>query len=86
VVERDRYWTSDRKPDFTRPGLVVDLSRRMKTDDVRRCFAEVAVAGDLTRAGGLSHNQRYTAFLVSGPRRDVWIIGCPDEISPGVWR
>jgi 4-amino-4-deoxy-L-arabinose transferase-like glycosyltransferase len=86
VVERDRYWTSDPKPDFTRPGLVVDLSRRMKTDDVLRCFTQVAVAGELTRAGGMSHNQRYTAFLVSGPRRDVWIAGCPDEISPGVWR
>lgn len=86
VIERDRYWASDPEPDFTRPGLVVDLSRRMKTGDVLRCFTQVAVAGDLTRAGGMSHNQRYTAFLVSGPRRDVWIIGCPDEISPGVWR
>jgi 4-amino-4-deoxy-L-arabinose transferase-like glycosyltransferase len=86
VVERDRYWTSDPKPDVSRPGLVVDLSRRMKVPDVRRCFTQVQVAGDLTRAGGLGHNQRYTAFLVSGPRRDVWIIGCPDEIRPGVWR
>ena len=58
----------------------------MKTGDVLRCFTQVAVAGDLARAGGLSSNQRYTAFLVSGPRRDVWIAGCPDEISPGVWR
>ena len=87
VVERDRYWASDAdRPDFTRPGLLVDLSRRMKTGDVLRCFTQVAVAGDLARAGGLSSNQRYTAFLVSGPRRDVWIAGCPDEISPGVWR
>jgi 4-amino-4-deoxy-L-arabinose transferase-like glycosyltransferase len=86
VVERDRYWASDPKPDFARPGLVVDLSRRMKVADVLRCFTQVQVAGDLTRAGGLSHNLRYTAFLVSGPRRDVWIIGCPDEIRPGVWR
>ena len=54
--------------------------------DVERCFTSVTPAGDLTRAGGLSPNQRYTAFLVSGPRRDPWIIGCPDEIRPGVWR
>jgi 4-amino-4-deoxy-L-arabinose transferase-like glycosyltransferase len=86
VVERERYWATDPKPDVSRPGLVVDLSRRMNVPDVRRCFTQVQVAGDLTRAGGLSHNQRYTAYLVSGPRRDVWIIGCPDQIRPGVWR
>jgi 4-amino-4-deoxy-L-arabinose transferase-like glycosyltransferase len=87
LVERDRYWATDPgRPDFSRPGLVVDLSRRMKVADVQRCFTEVAPAGELKRAGGPAHNQRYTAYLVSGPRRDVWIQGCPDQISPGVWR
>ena len=92
VVERDRYWASDPgRPDFNKPGLVVDLSRRMKVPDVMRCFRSVTPVAELTRAGGLDrknvgHNQRYTAFLVSGPRRDVWIIGCPDEVAPGVWR
>ena len=87
IVERDRYWTSDPdRPDFGKPGLVVDLSRRMKRDDVLRCFTRVEPAGDIARAGGLTHNQQYSAFLVSGPRRDPWTIGCPDEISPGVWR
>jgi 4-amino-4-deoxy-L-arabinose transferase-like glycosyltransferase len=87
VVERDRYWASDPgRPDVARPGLIVDLSRRLKRENILRCFTSVAPAGPLTRAGGPSHNQRYSAFLVSGPRRDVWIIGCPDEISPGVWR
>ena len=92
VVERDRYWASDPgRPDFTKPGLVVDLSRRMKVVDVRRCFTNVTPVAELTRAAGRArkdwgHNQRYTAYLVSGPKRDVWIIGCPDEVSPGVWR
>ena len=87
IVERDRYWTSDPdRPDFGKPGLVVDLSRRMKRDDVLRCFTRVEPAGDIARAGGLTHNQQYSTFLVSGPRRDPWTIGCPDEISPGVWR
>jgi 4-amino-4-deoxy-L-arabinose transferase-like glycosyltransferase len=86
AVERDRYWTTDERPDFTRPGLVVDLARRMKVPDVQRCFTSVTPVADLTRAGGPSRNQRYTAYLVSGPRRDVWIQGCPDEIAPGVWR
>jgi 4-amino-4-deoxy-L-arabinose transferase-like glycosyltransferase len=87
VVERQRYWLADRnRPDFGRRGLIVDLSRRMKPADVRRCFTSVAPAGDLVRGGESGRNQRYTAFLVSGPRRDVWLIGCPYEISPGVWR
>jgi len=54
--------------------------------DVLRCFTSVTPAGDIPRAGGPAPNQRYSAFLVAGPRRDVWIIGCPDEIAPGVWR
>ncbi len=92
LVERDRFWATDPgEPDFAKPGLVVDLSRRMKVADVMRCFRNVTPVADLTRAGGLdhralSHNQRYTAYLVSDPKRDVWIIGCPDEIAPGVWR
>ncbi|MGZ6038429.1 MAG: ArnT family glycosyltransferase [Phenylobacterium sp.] len=92
VVERDRYWATDPgHPDFARPGLVVDLSRRMKVFDVMRCFRSVTPVAELTRAGGpdpkgVGHNQRYTAYLVSDPKRDVWIIGCPDEIAPGVWR
>jgi len=86
VVERDRYWATDPKPDFTRPGLIVDLARRMKREDVLRCFTSVEPAGPLVRAGGPAKNQRYFAFLVSGPRRDVWITGCPDEIRPGVWK
>jgi 4-amino-4-deoxy-L-arabinose transferase-like glycosyltransferase len=86
MVDRDRYWTSDPLPDFTRPGLIVDLTRRMKRDDILRCFTSVEPAGGLVRAGGPGRNQRYSAFLVSGPRRDIWTIGCPDEIRPGVWR
>src|SRR5437879_3064837 len=34
VVERDRYWPSDPHPAFARPGLIVDISRRMKARDV----------------------------------------------------
>ncbi len=87
LVERDRYWASDPgRPDFTRPGLVVDLSRRLNREVMLRCFANVELIGGVARAGGFSHNLRYSAFLVSGPRRDVWAQGCPDEISPGVWR
>jgi 4-amino-4-deoxy-L-arabinose transferase-like glycosyltransferase len=87
VIERDRYrWDGDARPDFGRPGLIVDIARRMKPADVGRCFREVTPVAELVRAGGLGKNQRYSAYLVSGPRRDVWTIGCPAEIRPGVWR
>jgi 4-amino-4-deoxy-L-arabinose transferase-like glycosyltransferase len=87
LIDRDRYWASDPgRPDFTRPGLVVDIARRVLRQDILRCFTSVEPAGALTRAGGPGPNQRYTAFLVSGPRRDVWIQGCPAQIAPGVWR
>ena len=87
VVERDRFWADDPgRPDFARTGLIVDLSRRMKVVDVQRCFIHVSPVGELYRAGGQSQNQTYAAYLVSGPKRDVWIQGCPEEIAPGVWR
>ena len=87
VNERDRYRDAGgQSPDFSRPGLIVDLARRMKPHDVGRCFRQVSVVGEIGRAGGLGKNQRYRAMLVSGPKRDVWTIGCPEQVRPGVWR
>ena len=87
VVERDRYWkAAATPPDFARPGLIVDLSRRLKVADVGRCFSRVSPVAEINRAGSPRKNEHYSAFLVSGPRRDVWIIGCPEQIHPGVWR
>ncbi len=87
LIERDRYWAADPgRPDFTQPGLVVDLSRRLTPHDIARCFTQVDFVGEILRGGGLSHDQHYSTYLVSGPRRDVWITGCPAQISPGVWR
>lgn len=87
AVERDRYWANDPgRPDFAQPGLIVDLARRMKVEDVERCFRVVTPVGEVLRAGGPARNQHYAAFRVAGPKRDVWIRGCPDEIAPGVWR
>jgi 4-amino-4-deoxy-L-arabinose transferase-like glycosyltransferase len=87
VVERDRYWKAGAvQPDFGKPGLIVDLSRRMKVGDVGRCFTSVTPVAEIGRAGSPRKNEHYSAYLVAGPRRDVWITGCPEEISPGVWR
>jgi len=88
LIERDRYRGAedDLVPDFARTGLVVDIDRRMKGAELDRCFRSVVPIAELPRAGGLGHNQRYAAYLVSGPKRDVWTLGCPAEIHPGVWR
>ena len=87
TIERDRYIKEPADhPDFSKPGLVVDLQRRLDTDGLDRCFTSVVDAGPIWRGGGQVRNQRYEAYLVSGPKRDVWIIGCPAEIAPGVWR
>jgi 4-amino-4-deoxy-L-arabinose transferase-like glycosyltransferase len=87
VIERDRYWKADaRPPDVAQPGLIVDLARRMAPRDVGRCFGQVTPVGELDRAGGGGKNQRYLAFLVARPKRDVWVRGCPEQIRPGVWR
>jgi 4-amino-4-deoxy-L-arabinose transferase-like glycosyltransferase len=87
MIERDRYrGADDIAPDFSRMGLIVDIDRRMRAAELTRCFRQVTPVGALSRAGGLGHNQRYAAYLVSGPKRDVWTLGCPAEIHPGVWR
>ncbi|HEY0437109.1 MAG TPA: hypothetical protein VGC92_10740, partial [Phenylobacterium sp.] len=87
VIERDRYRNDEAlAPDVSREGLIVDLSRRMAVEDVGRCFKMVTPVAELGRAGGMGKNQRYTAYLVSGPKRDVWFQGCPEQIRPGVWR
>ncbi|MFL5297504.1 MAG: ArnT family glycosyltransferase [Phenylobacterium sp.] len=87
VIERDRYrGGGGPAPDASQPGLIVDISRRMAVRDVGRCFASVTAVAELARAGGVGKNQHYSAFLVAGPKRDVWTRGCPEEIRPGVWR
>jgi 4-amino-4-deoxy-L-arabinose transferase-like glycosyltransferase len=87
VIERDRYPRfGGRVPDFGQPGLIVDIDRRIIGAQYWRCFRSVVPVAQLGRAGGLGKNQHYLAYLVAGPKRDVWTQGCPAEIRPGVWR
>jgi 4-amino-4-deoxy-L-arabinose transferase-like glycosyltransferase len=86
VFERRRYDPAlGLRPDFSRAGLVLDLDRRVVRADLLRCFAVVEPAGFLERGWVGGPVVRYTAFRVSGPKRDVWTRGCPEEIHPGVW-
>ena len=76
--ERDRYadLPDSPPPDFGRPGLVVDLQRRIDPEKLSACFAEVGPVGELDRAGGRSADMRYGAVRVSGPKVDILGRGC----------
>jgi hypothetical protein len=64
------------QPDFGKPGLVVDLPRRIDIAALRRCFTTVEPLGDLTRGPPGSAGVRYAAFVVMGPRRSLAPLGC----------
>ncbi|MDR3512842.1 MAG: glycosyltransferase family 39 protein [Caulobacteraceae bacterium] len=80
VFERDRYPPGDPswRAALGRPGLIVDLDRRLNAATLARCFADVAPLGELQRGEGASQRQRYAVFRVSRPRRDVLGQGCGD--------
>lgn len=67
-------------PDFDRPGLVIDLPRRVTAEALRSCFVDVEVLQPISRKvgrGGAGGHVAYAAFRVSQPMRLV---------SGGCWR
>jgi 4-amino-4-deoxy-L-arabinose transferase-like glycosyltransferase len=77
IIERERWFDWDPPADFTRPGLVLDLDRRIKESDLRRCFALVEPVGAIDRGPGAGPATRYSAFKVQGPKYDLLRQGCP---------
>lgn len=77
IEDRQRYFDWQNGADLSGPGLVLDLARRMKIEDLQRCFAEVTPLGELDRGDGRSRWTRYAAFRVAGPKVDVLKVGCP---------
>ena len=71
ISERDRWLDLGPAPDLARPGLIIDLPRRLTSARLGRCFAEVAPLGHLTRGG-----TDYAVFSVSRPRFDIAARGC----------
>jgi 4-amino-4-deoxy-L-arabinose transferase-like glycosyltransferase len=79
LAERDRYegLKLGAGPDFARPGLVVDLPRRIDLSALGQCFANVQPLGALARGGGGgAAGKAYAVVLVSTPLRDVLGEGC----------
>jgi 4-amino-4-deoxy-L-arabinose transferase-like glycosyltransferase len=78
IDERDRYSPGDGswRADMTRPGLIVDIDRRLSAQALMTCFAKVEPYGFVVRHLGVSRPTRYALFLVEGPRYDMLRDGC----------
>ncbi len=73
ITERERYaaMTRTEHADYGRPGLVVDLARRLRREDLTRCFAEVTPLGQIDRGPTKGPVAPYNLFRVARPRQIV---------------
>jgi 4-amino-4-deoxy-L-arabinose transferase-like glycosyltransferase len=77
VRERDRWnGLAASGANLARPGLVIDLTRRLRPADLAGCFAEVRDLGVIRRAAPGEAGLTYRAVRVAGPRRDILKLGC----------
>jgi 4-amino-4-deoxy-L-arabinose transferase-like glycosyltransferase len=78
LTERDRYAKAPlpKGLDTARPGLVVDLDRRISQADLSTCFAMVQRLPDLHRGGEGPGAVTYGVYYVEGPRHDLTAKGC----------
>lgn len=75
--ERDRYdGLPSTAPDLSKPGLVVDLKRRMDPAHLAACFAQVGAPVEIVRGLSGGADARYLAVPVAGPKIDVIKAGC----------
>jgi 4-amino-4-deoxy-L-arabinose transferase-like glycosyltransferase len=81
VIERQRYPDETANPDQTRPGLMVDLDRRMALSDLLTCFGEARRVGELRRGAPGGPAKVYDAYLVARPKVDLVKQGCPNNLG-----
>jgi 4-amino-4-deoxy-L-arabinose transferase-like glycosyltransferase len=76
--ERDRYvdLPPPAAPDLAKPGLVVDLLRRINPAALKACFDSVGILTEIDRGRIVAKDGRYGAVRVSGPKIDVLGRGC----------
>ncbi len=78
ISERDRYLDMpDTAADLAKPGLLVDLLRRVDRAKLEACFASVGPVQEIYRGSVQDPDSRYGAVLVSGPKLDLKKTGCP---------
>jgi hypothetical protein len=77
ITERARYETLRLPlPDLSRPGLVVDLQRRIDETYLRGCFRHVSMLPPYSRVEHSPPGKTYRLFLVSEPQRNIIHDGC----------
>ena len=81
LIERARYGDEAARPDFTKPGLIVDLARRLTLADLQTCFAAVVPLGELQRGPAGGRTKAYGVYLVRGPKADLLKDGCPNNLG-----
>jgi hypothetical protein len=71
IGERDRYAILSHPPtaDLSKPGLVLDLTRRVTLPMLGVCFEDVTAVGEIDRTP--DRHARYDVFLVAHPRKVV---------------
>ena len=75
--ERDRWADLPPSPaDLTKPGLVIDLKRRVDLARLRACFATVGAPTEIVRGLGQGADNRYLAVPVAGARSGLLTQGC----------
>jgi hypothetical protein len=75
--ERERWADLPPSPaDLTRPGLVVDLKRRIDPAQLKACFASVGAPTEIVRGLGRGADSRYLAVPVAGARPALLTRGC----------
>lgn len=77
LVERQRYSfeTARETANFTLPGLVITPGALAGEAWLGRCFRNVQRLPEIDRGRG-AKSERYSAFLVAGPQRDIEHAGC----------
>ena len=80
INERERYadFAADAGLDLTKPGLVVDLERRIDREKLKACFSDVGSVTEIDRGPVKAKDERYAAVRVSGPKADLLRQGCGD--------
>ena len=77
INERDRYADMPQaSPDLSRPGLVIDLLRRVDRARLQACFKQVGPTQEIDRGSPRDADNRYAALVVAGPKVDLLKTGC----------